>query len=192
MSFMSFRLAAPSLEMIGMTTVNVFYKRYEPIEYRIILQEFIEVGHQLIDSFPHVEVSHGGICSISIGERGHFVLVRANGRLEFIPEGIVVSCLIEEDNSESRHVFSSVFDREKVICHGLISKLMHERRHHVQRPVGNQQRCSRASRIWFLRCLISTSYVASRGNTDSKIWIHLLIFLQSLLYPESQQLCDKV
>ena len=54
-------------------------KYYSPFENGIVFQEFIEIKHQLVDGFSHMEMPHGSPDSISIGKDCNFILISAQG-----------------------------------------------------------------------------------------------------------------
>ena len=62
----------------------MYIKPNLPLEPSVFFHEFIEVCHELIDSFSHVHVSHSRPYCICLGESGYFIFIRAKRRLELI------------------------------------------------------------------------------------------------------------
>ena len=82
---MSLRLAAPSLYGREFPETISKSDRYSsPFENGVVFQEFIEIKHQLVDGFSHMEMPHGSPDSIGIGKDCDFILISAQRRLELI------------------------------------------------------------------------------------------------------------
>ena len=84
MSFMSFKLAAPSLEGRWADVSRSDALHSPSLEARILLQELVKVRHEFVDCIAHVHVSDFGPHRIQISERGGLVLVNAGRGLEFV------------------------------------------------------------------------------------------------------------
>ena len=55
---MSSRFAAPSLQTICQSAAPEHEKDVLPLEHSIVRQELVEICHELVDSFSHVQMSN--------------------------------------------------------------------------------------------------------------------------------------
>jgi hypothetical protein len=60
-------------------TISRSDRYYSPFENGVVFQEFIEIKHQLVNGFSHMEMPHGSPDSISIGKNCDFILISAQG-----------------------------------------------------------------------------------------------------------------
>jgi hypothetical protein len=87
MSFISLRLAAPSLlsKSIEPVVDNAQKDQYTPFVPSIVLYELVEIRHKFVYRLAHVHVPDLGPNRISIRQRSCLVLIGTDRRLEFIP-----------------------------------------------------------------------------------------------------------
>jgi hypothetical protein len=56
-----------------------------PLETSIIRHKLVKIGHELVNSLPHVHVPHIRPYSVRVREYRRLIFVRADGGLELVP-----------------------------------------------------------------------------------------------------------
>jgi hypothetical protein len=69
-----------------------------PFEHGILLEEFVEVGHELVYRFSHVHVPNFCPNSVEVRQRGGLVFISSDGRLKFVS-----ATWLEGESSERGH-----------------------------------------------------------------------------------------
>ena len=99
-----------------------------PLETGVVLQELVEVRHELIDRLAHVHVPELRPDSVSVRQSRRLVL-HPSLRLELVPERsnkkISATLLsLPRASMDRLHVCRPILDGEQVVSHRLVRKLV--------------------------------------------------------------------
>lgn len=120
-----------------------------PSKRGVLLQELVEVIHKFADRLGHMHVPCFGPDRVILVQNCYLVFVYAFGVYAVEPVKLLNDHHHLQANKCS-HIFTTAFNREEIVRHRLVGKLMDERRHSVHCSIGYDKRSSWSIFLWFL------------------------------------------